>query len=131
MSDELSQRSVTIVEGPQTISHLLYALLVQANYDPEAEAGRQMLAIVPRASFDVIMLDLRCDDSASAQPFPALVGLWAQTIGRILWITVDLADGKTKDWMEDNCKPQAQSTNLLHDAWTTLQDLVGMRRLTS
>ncbi|MGO9271110.1 MAG: hypothetical protein ACLQOO_12780 [Terriglobia bacterium] len=131
MSDELSQRSVMIVEDGRTISHLLYALLVEANYEAEAEAGRQMLAMVPRASFDVIMMDLRCDNSPSPRPSPGILELSPQALGRILWITVDFADGKTMDWVEGNCTPQSQSDNLLHEVWTTLQDLVGIRRLAS
>jgi len=131
MSDELSQRSVLIVEDGQTISHLLYALLVEANYEAEAEAGRQMLAMVPRASFDVIMMDLRCDDSPPPRAFPGILGLSPQALGRILWITVDLADGETMNWVEGNCTPQSQPDNLLYEVWTTLQDLVGIRRLAS
>ncbi len=131
MSDELSRRSVMIVDDERTISHLFYALLVEANYDAEAAGGRQMLAMVPRASFDVIMMDLRCDDSPSPEPFPGVLGLCPQSLGRILWITLDLADGNTMDWMEGNCTPQPQSNNLLREVWTTLQDLVGIRRLAS
>jgi len=131
MSDELSQRSVRIVEDGRTISHLLYALLVEANYEAEAEAGRQMLAVVPRASFDVIMMDLRCEGSPSPQSFPGIIGLCPQALGRILCITVDLADAKSMDWVEGNCTPQPQSNNLLHEVWATLQNLVGIRRLAS
>jgi len=131
MSDELSQRRVLIVEDGRTISHLLYALLVEANYEAEAAAGQQMLVMIPRASFDVIMMDLRCEDPPSPQPFPGILGLWPQALGRILWITVDLADGKTMDWMEGNCTSQPQSNSLLSEVWTTLQGLVGVRRLAS
>jgi DNA-binding NarL/FixJ family response regulator len=131
MSDEISQRNVLIVEDERTISHLLYALLVEANYEVKAAVGQQMLATIPRGSFDVIMMDLRCDGSPSPHPFPGILGLWPQTLGRILWITVDLADGQTMDWMEGNCAVEPQSNNILHEVWTTLQDLVGIRRLAS
>jgi DNA-binding NarL/FixJ family response regulator len=131
MSDELSQRRVLIVEDGRTISRLLYALLVEANYEAEAAAGQQMLAMVPRASFDVIMMDLRCEDPPSPEPFPGIRGLCPQALGRILWIIVDLADGETMEWMEGNCTPRPQSNNLLHEVWATLQDLIGIRRLAS
>jgi len=131
MSDETAPRKVLIVEDAPTISHLLYALLVEANYEEEAAAGRQMLAMVPRATFDVVMVDMRCADSLSLQPFPGILGLWPKALGHILCITVDLADGKSMDWMEGNCTPQPQSDDLLHEVWTTLQSLVGARRLAS
>ena len=131
MSDEPSQRRVMIVEDKRTISHLLYALFVQADCEPEADAGRQALAMMPRASFDVVMVNARCSGVPTLR-FPAILALCPQALGRILWLTVDLADGKGMEWMENSCTPQPRlDTTLLHEVWTTFRGLIGIRRLAS
>jgi DNA-binding NtrC family response regulator len=132
MDDQTPQRKVLIVEDKRTISNLLYVLLVEADCKmEEANRGRQTLALIPREKFDVVMIDLRCDDPSSQPRASAIRELQPSLVGRVLCITGEVANHDTLEWIESNCTCRPQHNNLLNELWIILQALLGMRRVVS
>ncbi len=122
----MAQRKVLVIEGESAIRNLIYVLLGALKCEGDvAYNGQQALAMVSRERFDAVLLDLRCPDMPAEEVVSQIHAIRPNLVGRILFITGEVSDPKTMEFVEKSCAPYVRSGRLLHDLWGHLRLLLG------
>ena len=96
-----AHRKVLIVEDEPSVRNVLWLLLAALGFEGDAALRiHQALGMVSRDGFDAVLLDLRCSETAVEQAVDKIREIRPSLVGRVLVITVEVADRKTLESFE-------------------------------
>ena len=120
------RRKVLVIEEESSIRNMIYMLLDALKCEGEvAYSGQQALAMIRRESFDAVLLDLRCSDFTPDQVVSKIHEIRPNLMGRILFITGEVSDAKTMEFIERSCVPCVRQGRLMNELWDRLRLLFG------
>ena len=119
-------RKILVIEDEPSIRNVLYVLLAALHCDGDvARNGQQALAMIGRESFDAVLLDLRCSDLPADEVISKINEIRPNLVGRVLFITGEVADPQTVEMIERTCLPHVAQSRLMQDLWEKLRALLG------
>lgn len=119
-------RKVLVIEDEPSIRNVVYILLAALQCDGDvAYNGQQALAMISRESFDAVLLDLRCSGLPADQVISKINEIRPSLVGRVLFITGEVADPRTAEIIERSCIPHVSQGRLMQDLWERLRGLLG------
>ncbi|MGH9355365.1 MAG: response regulator [Terriglobia bacterium] len=120
------RRKVLVIEDESSIRNMIYVLLGALKCEGEvAYSGQQALAMIRRESFDAVLLDLRCADFDPGEVVSTIHQIRPNLVGRILFITGEVSDGQTMQFIERSCVPCVRRGRLMQELWGRLRLLLG------
>ena len=122
----IMRRKVLVIEDESSIRNMIYVLLGALKCEGDvAYSGQQALAMIRRESFDAVLLDLRCANLDPDQVISKIHAIRPSLVGRILFITGEVSDAKTMEFVEHSCVPCVRRGRLMHELWDRLRLLFG------
>jgi DNA-binding NtrC family response regulator len=126
LSASAARRKVLLIEDDASIRNVLYVLLAGQHCDGDvATSDRQALSMIDREAFDVIVLDVRCQNVLPDQMLSQISELHPNLIGRVLLITGEVPDAKSLELIERNCLPHVSRSKLATDLLGQIRSLMG------
>ncbi len=119
-------RKVLVIERESSIRNMIYVLLGALKCEGDvAYSGQQALAMIQRESFDAVLLDLRCADAGPDQVVSKIHEIRPNLVGRILFITSEVSDAETLEFIERGCVPCVHHGRVIQELWERLRLLLG------
>ncbi|HEV2348503.1 MAG TPA: response regulator [Terriglobia bacterium] len=127
MTRDHPRRKVLIIEDEPSIRNIIYVLLARADCDGEiAYSGKQALGMIPRSSFDAVLLDIRSAEAPPEAMVAQMKKLRPSLVGRVLVITGETADPRILDWIDHHSLQHLPGNRLMQDLWDRLRVILGL-----
>jgi len=114
MSGIPPHRKVLVIEEEPEALNALYVLLAGMQCEGEVVYGiPDALAKISRATFDAVVLDLRCSEESTGRAVARIKEIRASLVGRLLVITGDVTSPDVLDAIERQCLPKVRRRHLI------------------